>query len=351
MTGGRLIALLFGVWLSGVWLVASSCCATEPVSEHSQESRLERFEFLQIRMAVPVRMTVYARDEPSANQAAQAAYARIRQIDRLLSHYDPDSELSQLGRNYVPGTPVRVSNELFTVLSAAAGVSAKSGGAFDVTVGPLMDLWRKSRRSKHLPAARELNAARRLVGYQNVRLDRPSRSVSFAKNGMRLDLGGIAKGYAADEALRVLNEHGIERALIDAGGDIVAGGPPPGTDGWRIGIAPLGAPDGEAERFLSLHNAAVATSGDASQYVEIDGVRYSHILDPRTGLGLTTRSSVTVVARDGITADSWASAVSILGPERGLKVLCDVPNAQALILVREPDGIHQWESAGFHTLE
>jgi thiamine biosynthesis lipoprotein len=148
---------------------------------------------------------------------------------------------------------------------------------------------------------------------------------------MRLDLGGIAAGYAVDEALRVLNAHGITRAMVNGSGDIGVSDPPPGVQGWRIGIAPLEKPDAAPSRYLLLSNAAVTTSGDAFQFVEIGGQRYSHIVDPRTGLGLTDRSSVTVVARDCITADSLATAVSVLGPEKGLELIEATPGAAALI--------------------
>lgn len=329
----------------GACLAAGSVAADDTVPI----GRLERYEFLQIRMAVPVRLSVYASAEPSANQAAQAAYSRIRQIDRLLSHYDPDSELSVLCREARPGRAVPISRELFTVLAHAARVSEQSQGAFDVTVGPLMDLWRRSRRDRRLPAVADLEAARGRVGYQQVRLDSQTQSVALLQAGMKLDLGGIAKGYAADEALRVLREQGITRALIDAGGDIVAGDPPPGADGWRIGVAPLNDPDSEPQQYFLLANAAVATSGDASQYVEIDGVRYSHIMDPATGLGLTTQSSVTIVAPDGITADALASAVSVLGPQRGLELVAGVAGTDALIAVGEEAGVRHWESPGWRT--
>ena len=148
---------------------------------------------------------------------------------------------------------------------------------------------------------------------------------------MRLDLGGIAKGYAADEALRVLCTRGIDRALVDAGGDVVIGDPPPGRIGWRIGIAPLEV-DGAPSRYLTLAQSAIATSGDAFQFVEIGGQRYSHIVDPRTGFGLNHRQSVTVRARDGITADSLATAVSVLGPEEGLQLIKATGGARALIV-------------------
>ena len=153
---------------------------------------------------------------------------------------------------------------------------------------------------------------------------------------MRLDLGGIAKGYAIDEALAVLKKSGITRALVDAGGDIALGDPPPGKQGWRIGIARLEA-DGPPSRILLLCRVAVASSGDTWQFVRIDGKRYSHIVDPRTGLGLTDHSSVTVVAPDGMTADGLASAVSVLGPEKGLRLIEGVPGTAGLIVLA-PEG-------------
>ncbi|MCA9112489.1 MAG: FAD:protein FMN transferase [Planctomycetaceae bacterium] len=322
----------------------------EPLSTEGEP--LQRFEFLQIRMAIPVRITVYAADEPTANQASQAAYARFRQLDRILSHYDPDSELSQLCKQAVVGQPTKVSRELFTVIAAAEYVSQQSEGAFDATVGPLMDLWRKSRKAGILATDIELAEARQKVGYQYVSLDPDAQTVTFLREGIRLDLGGIAKGYAADEALRVLREQGIERALIDAGGDIVAGAPPPGKESWLIGIAPLDTSDAAPTRFLQLSHCAVATSGDSVQFVEIDGVRYSHILDPRTGLGLTSHSSVTVIAHDGITADAWASAVSVLGAEKGVSALTQsVPTAEAFVVAQTDSQSERVDTPGFSRYE
>jgi len=222
------------------------------------------------------------------------------------------------------------------VLTRAQLLSQRSGGAFDVTVGPVVRLWRRARRRREMPSAERLQAARVLVGYALVRLDPDRRAVELAKSGMRLDLGGIAKGYAADEALAMLRERGVGRALIDAGGDIRLGDPPPNRRGWLIGVAPLER-DARPSRYLWLSRVAIATSGDTWQYVEIDGRRYSHLVDPRTGLGLTDHSSVTVIAPDCITADSLASAASVLGPDRGLKLIDETPGAAALI-VRAPDG-------------
>lgn len=284
-------------------------------------AELERFDYRETHMGVPMRLRLYASDEHAANMGARAAFDRISELEDVMSDYDGDSELMRLCRTSGPGRPVKVSDDLFRVLRAAAAISEQSAGAFDVTVGPVVKLWRRARKLRELPRADRLDRARALVDYRLVSLDETRQTVELGRDGMRLDLGGIAKGDAADQALRVLRSHGISRAMIDAGGDIVVGSPPPGQSGWRIGIAPLSAPDADPSRFLLLRDCSVATSGDAFQFVEIEGKRYSHIVDPHTGLGLTRRSSVTVIARDGMTADSLASAVSVLGPERGLALI------------------------------
>src|SRR5262249_37356060 len=205
--------------------------------------------------------------------------------------------------------------------------------------GPVVKLWRQSRKARKLPDPEMLAEARALVGYQNVRLDAKGRAVRLLKAGMQLDLGGIAKGYAADEMLAVLKRHGLTRARA-AAGDIAVSSPPPGAEGWKVAVAPLGDEDARAPRTLItliLHDAGVSTSGDAEQFVEIDGKRYSHIVDPRTGLGLVGRMSATVVARDGTTADPYTKVVAVLGPERGLKLI-EATDAAAALFVPEPAG-------------
>ena len=300
-------------------------------------------------MAVPVKIVLYAPDAATATRAAKAALARIHQLNSILSDYDPKSELRRLCDTAAAGNGVPVSDDLWRVLHHARTASRSSDGAFDVTVGPVVRLWRRARRRRTLPSPERLDSARLLVDYRLVRLDPKRHAVELLKPGMRLDLGGIAKGYALDEALRVLKKTGTNRAMIDAGGDIVLGDPPPGRPGWRIGVAPLEA-DGPPSRVLVLSDVAVATSGDRWQFVEIGGRRYSHIVDPRTGMALTDHGSVTVVAPDGITADALASAVSVLGPEKGLKLIESTPGAAAFI-VRAPEGkIETYQSSGWKKL-
>lgn len=282
-------------------------------------------------MGQPIKIILYAPDEPSANRAAEAAFDRIAQLDRVMSDYQPESELSRLSATAGSGRAVPVSDDLWRVLDRSQRLAERTDGAFDITVGPYVRLWRRARREKELPTDARLDEARRAVGYRHLRLDEPGRTAELLVPGMRLDLGGIAVGYAVDEAMAVLRQQGIARALIDASGDILVSEPPPGETGWTIGIGPLDA-EGAPSRYLHLRMAAVTTSGDAFQHVVIGGRRYSHIVDPHTGLGLTDRSSVTVVADDCITADSFATAVSVLGPKRGLELIDDTPGAAALIV-------------------
>ena len=325
--------------LVGAWLVAAP-----PAAEG-----LDRYEFTQPQMGVSLRIVLYGADEEAANRAARAAMARVGQLNGILSDYDATSELSRLGRSAGQGCYVAVGDDLWRVLWRAGQVAVQSGGAFDITVGPYVRLWRRARKTRSLPIDGELEKARSAVGYRHVLFDECCQAIALARPNMRLDLGGIAKGYAADEALAVLRAAGIDRALVDLGGDIALGDAPPGREGWKIGIAPWKA-DAPPSRFLLLRRVSVATSGDAWQFVEIGGRRYSHIVDPRTGHGLTERIRVTVVAPDGATADSLASAVSVLGPERGLKLIEAIPGAAALV-VRKVDGnVEQYESQRFGRL-
>lgn len=313
-------------------LFAASLTLTASLrASESDDVSLQRFEFTQVQMGMDFKLTFYAADKSSANRAAAAAYARISELNSVLSDYDPASELSKLSKSAGSGQAVSVSADLWQVLTVSQRLAEETAGAFDITVGPLVRLWRRSRRERELPSAERLAAARAAVGHQLLTLDQTQRAATLTKPQMRLDLGGIAAGYAADEALAVLARHGIRRVLIDASGDLLAGDPPPGELGWKIGIAPL-ADTAEPSRYVWLARHAISTSGDAFQFVEIEGVRYSHIVDPQTGLGLTTSLAVVVVAPDCITADSVATAVSVLGMERGLEFVERRPAVAALFV-------------------
>lgn len=312
-----------------------------------------RFEYIRLSMGVPARIVLYAPDPRTAGEAAAAAYAVLSRLDEAMSDYRADSELMRLC-DRAGGPPTAVSDDLFAVLERAAEVSGATDGAFDVTAGPCVALWRASRRTGRLPGDGELAAARALVGWRGVVLDTdplgPRRAVRLMTPGMRLDLGGIAKGYAAERAVQALRQRGAERCMVALAGDIAVGAPPPGEDGWCIEVAGGQTPeddtaaggggswedevDGEApppRPVLRLANAAVSTSGDTEQFVVIDGRRYAHMVDPRTGLGLARRMSATVVADHGDLADALATAVCIAGPDRADDILASFPHVAAVI--------------------
>ncbi len=320
----------------------------------------QRYAFRRIEMGVEFQIQVYGCDSRAANKAATAAFDRIRELNGVMSDYIADSEVRRLCDMAPTGQPVAVSTDLFGVLEESVSLWRDTGGAFDVTVGPLTKLWRRARRRERMPSPELLKAASASVGSNAILLDRRQRQVTLTKPEMRIDLGGIAKGYAADEGLKTLRTLGFPMAMIDASGDLVVGDPPPGAKGWRVEIAQLSAPGSlfaskpyttQRQRdVVLLANQAVATSGSTVQFVEIDGRHFSHIVDPRTGLGLETHSMVTVIAPTGMHADSLASAISVLGPQKGIRFVEDSrpEGVQVRVQSLTADGIiQQHDSSGF----
>lgn len=289
-------------------------------------------------MGVPFRIVLYAPSAWAAREAARAAFDRIAALNLVLSDYEDESELVRLSRTAGTGQAVPVSDDLWRVLARAQELARRTGGAFDITVGPYVQLWRRARRQRALPEPSRMEAARQAVGFEQLELDPVRRTALLRRPRMRLDLGGIGKGYALQEAIKVLDERGLCRALATGGGDMVAGDPPPGKAGWRIEVAPLDVPDAPPAQFVFLRRQALATSGDLFQRVELGGRRYSHIVHPRTGMGLTDHSLVTVIARDGMTSDALSTAVSVLGPDSGVR-LVDRERGAAVHVVREINGV------------
>jgi FAD:protein FMN transferase len=313
-------------------------------------STWQRFEYAELHMACMVRVVFYAPDQATADGAAVAAYRRIAELENIMSDYDPNSELSRLSHE-PPGADVKISPDLFAVLKAAGQVSERSQGAFDVTVGPLVRLWRAARKTHELPSAEEIQSAQARSGWQKLQLDDRHRTARLLVAGMQLDLGGIGKGYAADAALRVLRSHGIKSAMIAVSGDIALGNPPPGKAGWRIAIDPLGGQTNAVERIALLSRCGVSTSGDVEQYIEIGGVRYSHIVNPKTGLGLTHRIAVTIIAPCATWSDAYTKTISVMGVEPGLKLINSQRNFAAQVLTLDDTGRHFFYTRHFPPAE
>jgi len=335
------IAVIIGMWC----FLALICCSC--VSTQTEDLTLNRYEFEQPEMGVPFRIVLFAPNPPLAQRAATAAFQRVKQLNDMMTDYDSDSELSTLSQTSGQGREVTVSHDLWVVLQRGQELAEQSGGAFDMTVGPYVNLWRQARRQGILPDPVRLAKARLSVGYRNVRLDPPRRGVTLLAPDMRLNLGGIAKGYAVDQALQVLSRFGVGNALVSGGGDMAVSGPPPGKKGWRIELPPLDATNAPSTRFVVLAQAGISTSGDLFQRLELNGRRYSHIVDPRTGMGLTDHSLITVIAPNDFTADSLTKVMSVLPPKAALKFIKKRPRT-AVRIVRQPaKKIELYESRQF----
>jgi thiamine biosynthesis lipoprotein len=293
----------------------------------ASQPEIQLHSFKSRHMGVDFRIDLFAADSKIAQSAANAAFARIAEIDAAMSDYKVDSELSQLSKSSGAGMPIQVSHELWTVLNKARNIHRLSSGAFDITSGPSVILWRRACFSQTLPPSRSLARAREKCGMNHLHFHPETRSLTLKPKSMRLDLGGIAKGYAADAALTTLQSLGIKHALVDGSGDMVMTRHPHAS--WKIFISDK---EDQTDQFIHRQNGAVATSGDSYQFIEIENHRYSHIIDPRTGMGVTNRCRVTIIAPDAMTADSLASAVTVMGAKQGLQLIESLPDVEALIV-------------------
>ena len=327
------------VVLGMVGLFACGCAGGVARSAHE-----ERFEFVRVCMGVRTVVTVYGPDRETALGDAAAAFARIGEMEDVLSDYRPGSEAMRLcaGTTGGVGVPVKVSDDLFAMLAVCERIARATDGAFDVTIGPAVRLWREARRTGVLPSAAEIEQTRESIGWESVRLDSRAQTVTLLKHGMMLDFGGIGKGHAAECAVQVLRARGRGRCLVALAGDIAAGDPPPGERGWKIEIAGM---KGE----LRLANGAVSTAGDAEQFGEIEGVRYSHIIEPRTLVGMTARRMVTVVSLGdgcGARADGLDTPLCVLGAERGRDVVGKFVRTAALVREEEMGAVRVIDPSG-----
>ncbi len=316
-----------------------------PVSEPT----LKRFEYTETHMGSPFHLVLYTGDEGTASRAAKAAFVRIAALDLALSDYNPESELMRLCEK-AGGPPVPVSADLYDALDGSLKMAKASGGAFDPTVAPVVRLWRRARRDRKLPDPDTLAKALSLVDHSKLVLDPTNKTAQLTDRGMKLDLGGIAKGLASQAAIDALKKLGVDRALVAGAGDIVVSGPPPRSDGWIIAVTPLGPEETTNPLRLSLVNCSISTSGDAEQFVEIAGKRYGHIVDPKTGLGVVERAGVTIVANNGAIADSLATAAFVLGTEKGLELVEKTPGASAIFARKIGDRLEVKRTAKFDQL-
>ena len=340
----RLAVLLFSLLLA----LGATAPEAESPKLRAGSSTLHRYESVEPHMGTLVKITVYARDENAARTAFKAGFDRIRDLDDTLSDYRPGSELNDVTAAAVRRA-VTVSRDLFTVLAASQALAAATEGAFDVTQGPVIRLWREARRTKQAPDDAALRAAAERSGFRKLHLDAARRTVLLDDERMALDVGGIAKGYAAGEALDAIGRTGVRSALVAVSGDLAFSDAPPDARGWRISLHDVPGEAAGVPAIAELSNAAVSTAGKDEQHLDAGGRRYSHIIDPRSRMGLTEDLTVTVIARNGLAADGLDTAISVLGVDKGLALIDARADAVALIVRRTPAGDEVLPSARFRS--
>jgi thiamine biosynthesis lipoprotein len=290
-------------------------------------------------MGTILEITLHAPDTPLARATLPELFALASRLDATMTLYDPQSELSRVNRE-AGRAPVPVGPELASILEASIAYSRLTSGSFDVTVRPLVALWTEAGRSGVPPTAEALARARALVGSEQIRL--AGGAVRFAREGVSVDLGGVAKGWALDRMLPLLRERGVERALLDFGqSSLWALGAPPGAPGWRLLAR---GPDGGAVGVLTLSDQALSVSGSLGQFVEIGGRRYGHVLDPRSGLPLERRRQAMVVAGNAALAEALSKALLILGEKEGIAVVAGQPGCEGILVDAEGGS---WETPGW----
>ncbi len=306
---------------------------------------LERFVFSRRLLGTVVSITIYESDEQKAHKAAEAAFKRVEELGKEMNRFDPDSDLSRLNATW--NRWVKVSDDLFEVIRDAKRYWKASGGVFDVTVLPLMEMWDFSNHeATRRPSADEIRRRLESVGCDGILLDEKRKAVKLTKRGMGIDLGGIAKGYAVKEATKVLKSRGIAHAIVAGGGNIAFVGAHPERKAWYVGVRnPAG--EGEVGFIEVAPDEAVATSGNYERYVILDGKRYAHILDPRTGMPVCTDAAgVTIVTDDPKKADAFSTAVFVMGREAGMKFVESRDDLEAVILTMENGRLHTFVSSG-----
>jgi thiamine biosynthesis lipoprotein len=292
-------------------------------------------------MGTFARAVVIAEDSSTAKKCIETAFAEIHKVDDLMSDYKSDSEISKLNRDGFK-TAVHLSQSTYEVLQKSIKFSKLTDGAFDVTVGPLVDLFHTAEKKQVAPTKEQIDQAKSKVGFEKLKLDDKNRTVQLTVEGMRLDLGGIAKGYAVDKAIEAMQTCVAIGGMVDIGGDIRCfGAPPEGRNHWVIGVQnpdlDKDIPEQNLILKLKLTNGAVATSGDYQQFVLIEGKRHSHIIDRKTGTNTEGLSSVTIIADNATDADALATTVSVMRAQKGLALIEKLPGTEAILITSQPE--------------
>jgi thiamine biosynthesis lipoprotein len=324
----------FKVLRKGIWLFAFLFTC------HGLQAQEKRYTFEKGLMGSPFKLIIYAPDDSVANMAARSAFKRIEDLNAALSDYRDDSEINRVSAQSGSEAWIPVSKDLYDILFVSDAVSRKTKGAFDATLGPIVQEWRRATRKGYLPDKSVIKNALSKTGYRKIEFDSTAESIRLKVKGMRLDIGGLGKGYAADEAVKVLKRYGITSAMIDAGGKLALMNPPPGEKGWKIVISS----GKDSIRTIEYANVGIATSGPTYRYLEYNGKRYSHIVDPKTGVGLQFHLRTTVISPDATEADALATAFSVSGIRTGKKYLKHFPDNKVWLVEMKNDRERSWNT-------
>ncbi len=309
-------------------------------------AQLKRFQFSEIKMGAPFNLIFYHTDSSEAILIAKECFSIVDSLNNIFSDYSITSEVGRLAQ-LKPFERQNISDELFLMIQQSKQAWIKSNKTFDITIGSLTKLWRKAKIEKRFPSEAEIKKAKQSCGFENLAIDISSKTISFKKAGMQLDFGGIVKGYAAQKVIDYLKSKNITSALADAGGDIAISNILPEKNGWSIGINLPGNDIELWNKNLNLKNCAVATSGDVYRFIIHNGKKYSHIIDPRTGYGIASQRNVTVIAKDGATADWLATACSILSIKEAL-ALAKKEKVAVLIATLKDEKVITYKTESFN---
>ena len=295
----------------------------------------KKFSYSEMKMGSPFNIIIVSADSVKANHLARKSFELVDSLSHIFSNYDSSSELSKI--NAAAGLlPFKMSTSMLDLVQKSQDAYIQSKGTYDISIGPLSTLWRNARKAKLFPDSSTVVATKKLVSFAQVKINKRLGTIFLPNADMQLDFGGIAKGYIAQWVINYLKANGIQQALADAGGDIVMSGTPMNSKGWVIGVNVPETTDDLINKKLQLSNCSVATSGDVYQFIEYKGVKYSHIINPLTGYGVTNLRNVTIIAKTGATADWLATACSIL-PIKEAKQLA-ISNQAALLITTLKNG-------------
>lgn len=310
-------------------------------------AQLQRFSFSQTKMAAPFSIIFYDDDSVHAAITAQKCFQLVDEYVLIFSDYIDSSEINLLCKKSGKGNKTLVSPQLMDILLQAKAAYIKSNQSFDITLGPLTRLWRKARKENIFPDDSTVKKTLVLTGFEKIIIDSLEQTAELLQPGMQLDMGGIAQGYIVQKVINLLKDNNINNALVNASGDIAAIGKPPGKPGWSVAVAMPQSEKDVLDKKLLISNKAVTTSGDTYQFMEHNGIRYSHVINPVTGYGITNRRSVTVIADDATTADWFTKACSLLPVHTAKKIALEL-NADFLIIEINKGRLMYYSTRGFN---